>query len=266
MAKAHANPSRLTRSKPRRSDAVASAAPSAARGRVSGIAAQTKKTAATPAKARAEKAKGSPARSAIQPATPVLAVAPMPMAKPTKPSAKLKWPLRPAISAVISGSSTPRQAPAMPSSTCTRTSVVGSVVTAKNMPRSGKVAKAQQQHEAPAAALRQHADGGREQRHDDLGQHDAGGDEQRRLAPRPLGQRAAGQRQHRRIGEGEEGRREGEDHQPAVGEQLGEILGLCSSSGFAGAEAFAFRTCAESPMPESGRSTASAGKVSTAVR
>ena len=86
--------------------------------------------------------------------------------------------------------------------------------------------EAQQEHEAPAAALRQRADGGGDQRHHDLGQDDAGGDEQRRLAPRPLGQRAARQREHRRIGEGEKGGREGEDHQPAVAEQLGEILGL----------------------------------------
>ena len=82
-----------------------------------------------------------PKWSEIQPAAEVLTVLPMPMAKPTAPSARLKRPERAATSLTISGTRMPNPAPAMPSSTCTAITSVGLAVVEKMSARSGSIVK-----------------------------------------------------------------------------------------------------------------------------
>src|SRR5262245_23832202 len=89
---------------------------------VSGISSQTSTTPKPPMAASPRKALLLPSRSLIHPPRVVLTEAPMPMPVPTIPCARLKRPVLRAMSAIVSGTSTPNTAAEMPSSTCTATS------------------------------------------------------------------------------------------------------------------------------------------------
>ena len=65
----------------------------------------------------------------------------MPVAVPTMPCARLKWPLPNATSATISGIITLNTAAVMPSNTCTATSRYGSLTVANSRPRIASAAK-----------------------------------------------------------------------------------------------------------------------------
>src|SRR5215212_6686273 len=95
--------------------------------RVSGMSASTSKTPAAPTLARNKNTTVLPNVSATYPASVVPSDAPIPTATPTTPCAKLKCPLPRVVSAVTSGTSTPKVAAEIPSSSWTATITAGSL-------------------------------------------------------------------------------------------------------------------------------------------
>ena len=159
-----------------------------------------------------------PKWSATRPAAAVLSVLPMPMANPTAPSDRLKCPDRAATSLTISGTKMPKPAAAMPSSTCTPTAEPN-WRSSRTPARAAAACKADDQHQPAPVAIGEPANRRRGERHDDLRQHDAGADQQARIAALRC-EGTADQHQKRRIRESEQHRAAAEDEQPPIGQNL----------------------------------------------